>query len=191
MHIHILQALVVLSCFIYGLGSTRLMYWILDIVLTKLPVFDILKNIITVISWFVGGGAVMLGLLKATNATTSLGIQGADGATVLCYMLGFGVGMLLIERWSKPSLIRDLKKYLTDDEIEVLFLILRYDVDPADAATKLKLTKEELNKIFASALKKLKDRGKSLTKAMVERAQDPPPPTVGSNAESTSRPDRG
>ena len=164
-----LQILLVLSCFVYGLGATRLMYWILDIVLTRLPGGELLKNILTVIGWFVGGGAIMLGVIRMTSLSTSLGIKEADAVAILYYILGFGVGLLLIEIWSKPSLIRDLKKYLNDDEVEAILLILRYQVNPEDAAATLNIPKDRMAEIYTSALKKLNDRGKRLIKAIAQR----------------------
>lgn len=162
----LLQTLLILSCFVYGLGATRLMYWILDVVLSRLPTKTLLANVLTVVSWFVGGGAVMLGVLRFTDLGDVLGIREAVGVSILCYMLGFGVGLLLIERWSKPSFIRDLKKGLTDLEVEAVLLILRYGISPEEAARLLKIPKEVMEEAFKSALKKLNARGKQIITAI-------------------------
>ena len=161
-----LQVLLVLSCTVYGLGATRLMYWILDVVLSRLPAKALLANILTVLTWFVGGGAVMLGVLRFTDLGHVLGIREADGVSILCYILGFGTGLLLIERWSKPSFIRDLKKGLTDLEVEAVLLMLRYGVGAEEAARVLQIPREEMEEAFKSALKKLNARGKQIITAI-------------------------
>ena len=115
----------------------------------------------------------MLGALYVGDLGRALGLNGlfseASGVALLCYLGGFGVGLLLLERWSRPSLIRDLKKYLGDDELAAVLLILRYNVNPEDAATTLGIPTDQILEIYKSALKKLNDRAKRLINALNNR----------------------
>ena len=86
----------------------------------------------------------MLRMLRAGDLGQTLGIKEAYGVALLCYLGGFGLGLLLLELWNKPSLIRDLKKYMGDDELEAVLLILRYNVSPEDAASTLGIPTSEM-----------------------------------------------
>jgi hypothetical protein len=169
----VLQALLVAGPFVFGIGMSALMFWFFDVVLRRLPTKDLLTNLATVFGWFVGNGALIFGTFTAFDLQELLQIDGATGVAFLTYLIGFGMTVAYIVLRQPPSLLRDLHKYLTEEEVEVVLLILRYEADPADAAKKLHLPENELQAIYEEALKKLDRRGQRILQAIQQRKTQP------------------
>jgi hypothetical protein len=159
MHEFFIYAILFLAPLAFGFGMATLMLWLFDVVLRSLPVADTLKNLGKVLGWFVGNGSVVFGMFKVFDLSKNLEISDATGIALLAYLLGFGTGTAYVVLRKPPSLLQDLHRFLSQDELEVVLLISRYNIDPTEVATALHMTKDEIDEIFQAALEKLSQRG--------------------------------
>jgi hypothetical protein len=148
------------------------MFWFFDVVLRgNLSIPDQLKSLAIPLAWFIGNGALVFGTFTVFDLPSALRIQEATGVAFLTYLVGFGLTTALICWRKKPSVIEDLHKYLTQNEVEVVLLILRYNVDPAQAAVTLNIPQTEIEETFQAALKKLAERGSRLLESLTQQTR--------------------
>ncbi len=167
------QSLLVAGPFVFGLGAAALMFWFFDLAIQRMPVGDLLKHLFTILGWFFGNEAIILGTFKLVNLSETLQIEEANAVAFLSYLTGFGFGLILISFATKPSLIRQLHKYLSGGEVEAVLLILRYGLDPKDAARALNVAESTVEETFESALRKLSHRGARIIESIrVEAERD-------------------
>lgn len=152
-----------LFCFLFGLGSTRLLLIALKIKPLNVNTFKV------IFAWFVGGSSNFL-VFWACSRSDLAHIPFGIVWSMSSYLGGLGAGLIMrsildqINEWSKSPLEQVLRQNLSERQIDILIMLNVRELNITYIAEELGITDNECDKDYKIALKKLKDVGTSVLK---------------------------
>lgn len=157
-----------LSCFLFGLGSTKLLLISLKIKPLKVETLGI------IIPWFIGGSSNFV-IFWACSRSDLAQIPFGIVLSMSSYLGGLGVGLIArpildqIDKWIGSPIERVLRQNLSDRQINILIMVQLHRMESRKIAKRLNITIEEFSKEYEIAINKLIDLGKSV---LVEYAKN-------------------
>jgi len=152
------------------------MLWLFEYAVTWISGSEFISSAAKILGWFMGNGAFVIALLKMFDFNKMLGSPNANGAAVLGYICGFGLTSGLLALTRRPHISELLRQVLNNRELEVLLLMLRYSLSSEDAGRRLKMSQEEVEEAFESAIRGLSKRGNSVIALMAKKDRKLPMP---------------
>lgn len=160
----------------FGYGMALLAFWLLEQASIELRFEELMKSVPAILGWFLGNGAVVLGVAHLANLTTAIpGVPAGPAIVALGYLLGFGAGMSIRMLARDESLVGKLQRYLSGEQIEAVLLMLRYQEEDIDHASALMgVTPDRFKELFQEGMQIINRRWKNVaTLVEVKNAAEP------------------